>query len=383
MGEIVKQSAPLVLKVLSGRLDGAVAELAPDGAIYIGYDLRNDVVVREPAARGTRLRLRIEHDIAELEVLEGDAVLLGQRLVPPHRAVLPAFTPVTIGDSAIAFGAEDDPQWARCEKLVRAQPAPDGDAEADDEPDPWTGWRGWLTALSAHGPAGNGNGTWVVTTLAILGCLALWAGGFGARDSGPVPTSIEAVQGALADAEFNGLSVAAVADGQLAVRGFLDTDGDKARLEQTLMDRGLAASIEVYTGDGLAKAVADLFRLQGSPALTRHLEGGVVEATGLAADEATVARLTELAEADVPGLAGLVVRPLAAPAEPDPVTGQAPADPGKRVATVVGHPNGYLVTDDGARYFPGAVLPSGHRIVAIDRREVVVEKDGTATRFAF
>ena len=37
-------------------------------------------------------------------------------------------------------------------------------------------------------------------------------------------------------------------------------------------------------------------------------------------------------------------------------------------------------TADGSRYFNGALLPSGHRVVEIAERAVVVERDGQRTR---
>jgi type III secretion protein D len=39
----------------------------------------------------------------------------------------------------------------------------------------------------------------------------------------------------------------------------------------------------------------------------------------------------------------------------------------------------YIVTADGARYFVGATLPSGHRITAITGQRVSLERAGQAT----
>jgi hypothetical protein len=59
-----------------------------------------------------------------------------------------------------------------------------------------------------------------------------------------------------------------------------------------------------------------------------------------------------------------------------------PADAGKRVVNVVYGPRGYVVTADGSRYFEGAFLPSGHRIVRISDDEVRIERDGKTTRLS-
>jgi type III secretion protein D len=81
----------------------------------------------------------------------------------------------------------------------------------------------------------------------------------------------------------------------------------------------------------------------------------------------------------VRGLQKLVVANKAPPAPPPPPP-PVVDDPGKRIASVVPGNPAYIVTADGARYFVGAMLPSGHRITAIDGQRVSVERNGeTAT----
>jgi len=71
------------------------------------------------------------------------------------------------------------------------------------------------------------------------------------------------------------------------------------------------------------------------------------------------------------------VRPAPPPAPP------VSDDPGKRIASLVAGASAYLVTVDGARYFVGAILPTGHRIVAIERTAVALERDGQRTSLNF
>ena len=58
-------------------------------------------------------------------------------------------------------------------------------------------------------------------------------------------------------------------------------------------------------------------------------------------------------------------------------------DPGKRVAAIVPGDPAYVVTADGTRYFEGAMLPTGHRILAILSDRVQIERDGTASTLNF
>ena len=49
------------------------------------------------------------------------------------------------------------------------------------------------------------------------------------------------------------------------------------------------------------------------------------------------------------------------------------------IASVVPGNPAYLVTADGARYFVGAMLPTGHRITAISGQRVWLERNGEKT----
>ena len=53
-----------------------------------------------------------------------------------------------------------------------------------------------------------------------------------------------------------------------------------------------------------------------------------------------------------------------------------------RSAIVPGDP-AYVVTADGTRYFTGAVLPTGHRIQAIQANLVQLERDGQISQLTF
>ena len=67
-----------------------------------------------------------------------------------------------------------------------------------------------------------------------------------------------------------------------------------------------------------------------------------------------------------------------------PATAAPPApreDPAKRLVAVVDNAdNPFFITADGSRYFTGALLPSGHRVVQIAERSVWVERDGQRLR---
>jgi type III secretion protein D len=59
------------------------------------------------------------------------------------------------------------------------------------------------------------------------------------------------------------------------------------------------------------------------------------------------------------------------------------ADATKKVSTVVAGDPAYIQTADGARYFAGAMMPSGHRLVAIEGQIVRLEKNGHEVKLSF
>jgi type III secretion protein D len=99
------------------------------------------------------------------------------------------------------------------------------------------------------------------------------------------------------------------------------------------------------------------------------------------ADADALARATATARRDVAGLRELVVDN--EPTTPPPQNTPVADDPGKRVAAIVPGDSPYVVTADGTRYFVGALLPTGHRVEAIEAHRVVLTRDGRQSQLDF
>lgn len=127
-------------------------------------------------------------------------------------------------------------------------------------------------------------------------------------------------------------------------------------------------------------AVMDVLRLHGIKARATWSPDGELVLQTQERDAARVHAAAAAARRDVARLPGLRVDnqpPVVATAAPTP-----PAeDPAKRLVAVVDNSDSpYFITADGARYFSGALLPSGHRVVEIAERSVTVERDGLRTQ---
>jgi type III secretion protein D len=137
----------------------------------------------------------------------------------------------------------------------------------------------------------------------------------------------------------------------------------------------------VWVNEQVAASVAEVYRLNGIAAQVQATGAGVVRVQTAVSDVRQLEHVQALARRDVPGLQQLVAVNEAPPAPPPAAS--AIHDPGKRVAAIVPGEPAYLVTADGTRYFEGAMLPSGHRIVAILPDKVQMEREGVASVLSF
>ncbi|HEY8878610.1 MAG TPA: hypothetical protein VIN03_13670 [Roseateles sp.] len=130
--------------------------------------------------------------------------------------------------------------------------------------------------------------------------------------------------------------------------------------------------------DFLASAV-DVFRLYGIKAQARWSPEGELVLHTQERDAARLQAAAAAAKRDIARLPALRLdnQPPAVATAAAP----APDDPAKRLVAVVDNADSpYFITADGSRYFNGALLPGGQRVVEIAGRAVTVERDGQRTR---
>jgi type III secretion protein D len=419
------EGSPL-LAVVAGPRAGARRPLVAGQRLSIGFDLDCDVVIRHPSLQGIRASLSIEGEDVRLHIDRGQANLLGLAVPEGRSIVLPRWVPVALGDAMIAVGSDQERGWASCRRLARQlaeeraiEPGegfpPEGD-DADQSPviDARRGlaaapglagvdqsassalsadWRRASGGVSTAAVAAGRRLVWQVPAAAAA-CLVLAiavgmlspkvraiAGG-DTRAAVPASEAADRVRVALADLGLTSLRIERMSDGTPVVRGLVDTDAQRARISGEVARLGVRAFVEVVSAEQLVRQVADVLRVKGLPGSVRHLGRGVIEAQVGEADAERARRTEEAVRRDVAGLTGFRLQftpktqaaPVAAP--------KAPEDPAKRVVSVAYGPNGHVVTADGARYFVGALLPSGHRIVRIADGEVELSRDGQTTRLS-
>ena len=373
-------SEALVLKVLAGRAQGASALLSDGEPVDLGHGFDADIVLRDPSAKGVRVRLTAREDAADIEILEGVAEMLGHLLTAPSRAVLPFYLPLLIGDNAVAIGLEASPRWAEAERLLTTAPPAAAAARDPDELDHDYGEtlarRLFDRAVAfvrgtPHLVPGLAFGAALACVTYAAATAPIWGGHH---------ASAGQVHALLREEGYGALAVKPGAGDKLVIAGVLNREADKDRLRQIVDSRDVPARIEVQTSESLAQNVEDVFMANGLAATARPngLARVQVQVTGPAE---LVAKVQKVALTDVRGLRALdIARTDGGGDRFGKVFEEGPA---KRVVSVVGGDAGYVATADGARYFAGSVLPTGDRIVAVESQAVTVEKGGAQTRLMF
>ena len=370
------------LRVLQGRARGAVAKLARRRWVEVGHALSSDLVIRDASAKGVRLRLRPRDDTAELDLIEGEVVLLGHPLAAPATAILPAYVPLELGDTAVALGVPDSPRWSEAERLLDAAHA-DTDTSAAAEAAEGAQARAALPPWRVLSPAllqASRLQVLVPVTIGAAAAVVLAAVGWNLTenllDRAPSPARASQV---LAQDGFPSLEIRTSDEG-LVARGLLTRASDLERLRADVARRHWPIALTVQTNDQLRQGVADVLRANGYDATIKAMGPGLFSAQLRGGDPSRQDEVRDEALRDNPGLKQLVL----VGQDGQPASHSlAPSDAGKRVVTVVGGDMGYVQTADGSRYFAGATLPTGHKILAVADQDVTLELDGKTTHLKF
>ena len=361
----------LELRVLQGPQAGARAPLAAGRAVLVsaGGGADADIVLRHD---GVAARLRITADVAHalLEVVEGELRLGDQLLAAGAQAAWARHQPLRIGNTVLAFGLACEDEWPQVDAMP-AMAAAAGVADLND-------------AQKTRPPLRRRAETWLAATGAavLLACGgSLWMAHVAAAPVPAVAVNTALLAEALKGGEFASLEAATQPDGRPVLRGRLADLAQRARLETWLATRQWTPALDLLVDELVARDIAEVFRVNGIAAQAKAAGAGRFVAELAERDTQRLARAEEVVRRDVRGVKELALRNTATPLPPP--TPPVVDDPNKRIASLVPGEPAYVVTADGARYFVGALLPSGHRIAQIAAQRVVLERDGQQTNLNF
>ncbi|AQR73325.1 hypothetical protein [Sphingomonas sp. LM7] len=369
---------PAVLRVLNGRLAGTEKQLPTSGTVSIGHQFWQDVVIRDPATKGIAVDLLVDGDGgAQITVLTGEALLLGSHVGEGQTAILPAYVPFSIGGVALAWGDPESARWAEASGIAGSTPAPPlPPPSAQDE------------AMLLLGKAGGHVSGWFTRKRAIaVGAVATLAAGAALA----VPTmdalGLRGDEAMRAEHVLNGAGLSPLktthdpATGGVIVSGVVANDAERLKAQEALRDRGIHATVNLQTSAELAQAAAEVARIHGLQAVGRPISRTGVELRVTRMTEDQRGKLASAIRSDVKQLGRLVFRDDLPPRDDTPI--RTIADATRKVSTVVAGDPAYIQTVDGARYFAGAIMPSGHRLITIQGDTVFFEKNGRETQLKF
>lgn len=365
-----------VLRIIGGRLAGKEYPLARDRRICIGHGFGNDVVLRGAGTRDGSIELRLADDAVSLRVLAGSMELLGRTLEQDDDAVLPPYLPFRFGEHLLAYGDRGSARWEEAASIANGACV----APITPLPPPRLQDRvqtvGRTLAARAAERISVFHVALATAAVVLLGVAA-----------GPTSALIEdqfggaqQLERAYHQAGLRGVSVSKNPVGGLIVSGSVEQEADLMRVRAIADQASGPVMVDVGSSASLANAATDILTAQGidARALPSGLGGIAIEAPFLPADKQD--SLRQLLVRDLPGLRRVSFRV-------DDTRGGDPlqsmfANSSTGLATVIQDP-AHIATADGSRWFPGAILPTGHRLVAIEPDRVRFEKAGRVEELKF
>ena len=366
------------LRFLSGAVKGRTIGLKP-GPNLLGSGADSDVLLPGGDVLAKHLLIHVGELVVTLQRLgAASAQLNGDELAAQRRSV--------IAGDVVSIGAIDF-------QLDRSYPAAaqrHGADEDDAFPESILGAE--LPQALAAAPRQRGlSRYWSVAGLLLaagtLAAFAAWNGSVtAARGAGEVPELGRLLK------PYPEVELIAAGAG-FEVRGYVESGARRQALQQALAPFGARVNLQVHAADQIVEQARQYL---AEPALSLSYAGqGRLVVAGTVDDAAVRRKLRRLAEDLPPAIRvsdQVQVRERAAPERPAAAASQSTAlaelqaaMPGRIVSiTDHGEQGRYIQLSNGARYYEGAVLPSGAELTRIGGDGLVVsaapKREGAASK---
>jgi type III secretion protein D len=373
-------ASALVLRVLNGRLKGAEHRLHAGKYIRVGHSFDHDVVLRGNGTNGASAELHLLDDIATIKMVAGQAILLGRPIAAGEEAHLPFFVPVSIGEYTIAVGDAQADRWTEAEALMASMGPIVTTTPDDDASPPMTTQANALeraaTRLSPLREWFDTKPNW--PKLGIFAAIAL----FVLAAIGPVWSWLDdsfrgpdQAQSVLKAAGYPGLHIVRD-DGnhRLVVQGTLRTDADLAKLRSFVATNFDTAIVDVETTEAHAAAATEILTSQGIDAQAKPVATGTLLIDGEFLPQDKQIAVRKMLQGDLPAVKTIRFKTNDARGERGLQYFFASTEFG--IATVIEGDPSYILTADGTRWFVGATVPTGHKILSIGSDRISFEREG-------
>jgi Inner membrane component of T3SS, cytoplasmic domain len=322
--EIPRKRVSHALHVVKGLHLGARTPLAGSNMLVIGSGEDCDVILADEGVSAHHCVLTCQEGKPVVRVMDGVLTLEGREHAPGTVISLSSGAMVELGAAAFEVTSSLDvvPDADKKSPKVAGKVAPAAPAPPQGWPQGWPAWQERGARILVAHRWGLG-ATGVVAVACMLGAVAF---GF-ATHSKP----------------------AVVSPPQTVVK------------------------TEARPGPAIARDVVEVLRLSGIASQGSYLSEGTVTVTGHLGDpHALEAIIQSRAMGEIVGLKRVVVTNLDYPG----ASGSGTPVDGTRIVSAIDGKDPYVVTGDGSRYYVGATLPQGGKLVGVQAGAILVERDG-------
>jgi type III secretion protein D len=197
-------------------------------------------------------------------------------------------------------------------------------------------------------------------------------------------SDVELINSKLKNENYISLKVMESDTSEITITGFLMTNKEKSEVENIVDLLDIPVIIDISTGDNLAAEVRELYRVNGVEAEVKALKYGTVVVTTKYKNKKKLDNLKHIALNEIPSLTELDAEYIGKEQTREALeTISSFNKEGKRIIMVVDGAPPYLMTFDRSKYYVGALLPSGHKIESIIKKQVKLVKHGKTTILEF
>lgn len=351
-------AATLVLRFVRGLHAGAERRCAEHEVILIGSGSDCDLILSDADVAPHHCLVSVIGRNFSIRPLDARVEIRSRAIEQGDAVVFDAFTPIRIGDAAFAIGEANSERWPRSAAAGGGANAAGTEAELAKQRRP----RRYALVGAIAGLAG-----------AVA--LALASTSLRAPPPPDATAQLASVEQVLHDLDLGQIKVNADARGGFFLRGQAPDASRVDFLKRMLASRGIAAEFDVRSGADIAQDVHEVLRLSEIDAASTYRGPGEVEIKGHFGDgKALEAVLASRAIKDIDGLGKVSMLNLDRPRE------EPRKKPGneKQIVSAVGGKDPYVITADGSRYFAGAELPCGGKLVSVDDGQLMVDSGNGA-----
>jgi type III secretion protein D len=364
----MQTTSAIEMFVLTGEQTGARRILDNNTTFTISGNMETDVVFRDPSINDEKINLITKDNDVYIQVLSGDIEIQGNSVKSGDILKVPEYAKIKIGETTFSYGRQVDATWrdlldcvAKLELSSRSS-------------------RQFISKILLH------KTYYLIALMLIISLILLsYYTYVNTRKVEAVQLSDqEILQQALFERGFESISVTQSDSGQISLSGFLMTNREKSEVEKLIDELNMPVLVDLSTGDHLAAEVRELYRVNGVYADVKVLKYGKVIITTKHKNRKQLERLESIALNEIPSLIELDTEYLGEHQKTEKI-GPEPTfnKQDKRIVMVVNGSPPYIMTFDKSKYYIGALLPSGHKIISIFDSSVVLEKEGKTTTLQF